>query len=74
MAGELSPAPRIVAQDVADAYRDYRRPQHRSAPPARRTPASNRTRRQAADAVRALWIRVFGARGRRLRGQGTGIG
>jgi glutamate-ammonia-ligase adenylyltransferase len=62
MAGELGLVPGALAAEVADAYRAYRREQHRirltGAPHARVEPAPVASRRAA---VSALWTHVFGA-------------
>ena len=62
MAGELGLVPAALAVDVADAYREFRREQHRvrltGAPHARVEPGPNAARRAAVD---ALWLHVFGA-------------
>ncbi|MET0440405.1 MAG: bifunctional glutamine synthetase adenylyltransferase/deadenyltransferase, partial [Casimicrobiaceae bacterium] len=62
MAGELGLVPGALAAEVADAYRGYRREQHRirltGAPHARVEPAPVASRRAA---VSALWTHVFGA-------------
>jgi len=62
LAGALGLVPAALAGRVADAYRDYRREQHRvrltGAPHARVDPAAHGARR--AD-VGALWTAVFGA-------------
>jgi len=62
LAGALGLVPAELAGRVADAYRDYRREQHRvrltGAPHARVDPAAHGARR--AD-VGALWTAVFGA-------------
>ena len=62
MAGELGLVPASLAREVADAYRDYRRLQHKvrltGAPHARVDPEPHAERRAA---VTALWTHVFGA-------------
>ena len=62
MAGELGLLPGALAAEVADAYREYRREQHRirltGAPHARVESAPLECRRAA---VTALWQHVFGA-------------
>jgi len=61
LAGELGLVPRPLAQDVADAYRDYRRAQHEirltGAAHARVDPARQAAPRRAVD---LLWAHVFG--------------
>jgi glutamate-ammonia-ligase adenylyltransferase len=63
MAGERNLVPAPLAEGAADAYREYRRLQHRvrltGARHARVDPASQELRRGT---VRALWMAVFGAR------------
>ena len=76
MAGDLSLVPASLAQEVADAYRDFRRLQHQirltGAPHARVEPDTQAGRR---DAVRALWTRVFGGPwDASLPARGPGIG
>jgi [glutamine synthetase] adenylyltransferase / [glutamine synthetase]-adenylyl-L-tyrosine phosphorylase len=60
-AGELGLVPESLAQQAADAYREYRRLQHQvrltGARQARVEPAEHATRRAA---VGALWAAVFG--------------
>src|SRR6185369_14236342 len=62
MAGELGLVPDDLAREVADAYRDYRRLQHKvrltGAAQARVDPAPHAAQRAA---VNALWKQVFGA-------------
>jgi glutamate-ammonia-ligase adenylyltransferase len=62
MAGELGLAPHALAREVADAYRDYRRLQHKvrltGASQARVDPEPHAARRAA---VKALWAHVFGS-------------
>ena len=61
MAGELGLVPSGVAHDAANAYREYRRLQHKirltGAPHARVNPDEQAERRAA---VAALWQHVFG--------------
>jgi glutamate-ammonia-ligase adenylyltransferase len=61
MAGDLGLVPASLAREVADAYRDYRRLQHKvrltGAPHARVDPEPHAARRAA---VTALWTHVFG--------------
>lgn len=61
IAGELGLVPRALAQQVADAYRDYRRLQHalrlQGARHARVDPEPFAVAR---DAVLAIWLQVFG--------------
>jgi glutamate-ammonia-ligase adenylyltransferase len=63
MAGERNLVPGPLAAATADAYREYRRLQHRvrltGARHARVDPAGQELRRGT---VRALWLAVFGAR------------
>jgi glutamate-ammonia-ligase adenylyltransferase len=63
MAGERNLVPAPLADASADAYREFRRLQHRvrltGAKHARVDPAAEEPRRAA---VRALWLAVFGAR------------
>ena len=62
LAGELALVPGHLAREVADAYRDYRRLQHKvrltGAAQARVDPAPHASQRAA---VNALWKQVFGA-------------
>jgi glutamate-ammonia-ligase adenylyltransferase len=63
IAGALALVPPALCAAAADAYREYRRLQHKirltGAPHARVEPAPQSARR---DAVSALWESVFGAR------------
>jgi glutamate-ammonia-ligase adenylyltransferase len=62
LAAELGLVPRELATACADAYRDYRREQHRvrltGAPQARVDPAPHREQRMQ---VNTLWLHLFGA-------------
>jgi glutamate-ammonia-ligase adenylyltransferase len=62
MSADLGLVPGALADEVADAYRSYRRLQHQvrltGAPHARVEPEAQAARRSA---VAALWARVFGA-------------
>jgi glutamate-ammonia-ligase adenylyltransferase len=62
IAGDLGLVPKSIAADTADAYREYRRLQHKirltGAPHARIDPSAQAERRAA---VAALWSHVFGA-------------
>jgi glutamate-ammonia-ligase adenylyltransferase len=62
IAGDLGLVPKPIAADTADAYREYRRLQHKirltGAPHARVDPSAQAERRAA---VAALWSHVFGA-------------
>ena len=68
-AGDLGLVPAALAREVADAYREYRRLQHKvrltGAAHARVDPAPQAERRAA---VAALWLAVFGAPWRETAG------
>ena len=63
VAAELGLVPSAIAHDAADAYREYRRLQHKirltGAPHARVDAGPSKRQRRAA--VAALWAHVFGA-------------